>query len=78
MRNRFRPLHAAFTLTAAGLLFLVPGTIGLTISKRNWSFLRGTWSEGVVWWEIFYGAVALVFAAYFWRKGLQTATTEHP
>jgi uncharacterized membrane protein (UPF0136 family) len=74
MRNKARPLHAAFTATAAAILFLVAGALGYTIEKSNWSFITGTWSGGVVWWEIFYGVVALLFAAYFWRKGLRTTT----
>ena len=45
--------------------------MGLTITKNNWSFLSGTWSDGVVWWQILYGAAALLPAAYFWRKGLR-------
>jgi hypothetical protein len=73
-RPRLHPLHAAFTTTTFGILFLVAGTIGLTIGRNNWSFISGTWSDGVVWWEVFYGLVALVFAAYFWRKGLKTPT----
>ncbi|MEO5739456.1 MAG: hypothetical protein ABIS29_02560 [Vicinamibacterales bacterium] len=52
------------------------GSIGLTIGKSNWSIVRGTWSEGVVWWEVWYGAVALAFAAYFWRKGLREAISQ--
>jgi hypothetical protein len=24
-----------------------------------------------VWWEILYGAVSLLLAAYFWRRGLR-------
>lgn len=74
-RNRLlpklRPLHAAFTATAIAIVFLVSGTIGCTIEKNNWSFITLSWSDGVVWWEIFYGAVASLFAVYFWRKGLQ-------
>ena len=72
LRPTYRPLHVAFTTTTFGLLFLVAGSIGYTIKKSNWSFISGTWSDGVVWWEVFYGVVALVFAAYFWRKGLET------
>lgn len=72
LRPKYHPLHVAFTATAFGILFLVAGAIGLTIGKSNWSIVRGTWSDGVVWWEIAYGAVALLFAVYFWRKGLQT------
>ena len=72
LRPTIRPLHAAFTTTAFGLLFFVAGSIGYTIKKSNWSFITGTWSDGVVWWEIAYGAISLVFAAYFWRKGLES------
>jgi uncharacterized membrane protein (UPF0136 family) len=72
VRPKYLPLHAAFSTTAFGLLFLVAGSIGYTIKKSNWSFISGTWSDGVVWWEIVYGVIALVFAAYFWRKGLET------
>ena len=74
LRPTYHPLHAAFSTTTFGLLFLVAGTIGYTIKKSNWSFISGTWSDGVVWWEVFYGVIALVFAAYFWRKGLETTT----
>jgi hypothetical protein len=36
MQNRaFRPLHAAFTLTAAAILFLVSGTIGFSIWRKG-------------------------------------------
>ena len=73
LRPKYRPLHVAFTATAASILFLVAGTFGYTIKKNNWSFISGTWSEGVVWWEIVYGLVAMIFAIYFWRKGLQRA-----
>ena len=71
-RPKYHPLQAAFTTTTFGLLFLIAGSIGYTISKSNWSIVRVTGSGGVVWWEVFYGVVALVFAAYFWRKGLKT------
>jgi hypothetical protein len=74
-RPKPHPLHAAFSTTMFGILFLVAGTIGFTIRKNNWSLISGTWSDGVVWWEIVYGVVALVFAAYFWRQGLQTETS---
>jgi succinate dehydrogenase hydrophobic anchor subunit len=73
-RPKPRPFDAAFGATAAALLFLVAGTIGFTIEKNNWSFITVTRSDAVVWWEIFYGLVALVFAVYFWRKGLRTLT----
>jgi multisubunit Na+/H+ antiporter MnhG subunit len=73
-RPKYRPLHAAFSATTFGIVFLVAGTIGYTIKKSNWTLVSGTWSDGVVWWEIVYGVVALVFAVYFWRKGLQLTT----
>ena len=69
-----QPLHAAFTFTTFGALFLVAGLIGYTIQKSNWSIIAGSWSDGPVWWEVRLGVVALALAAYFWRKGLQTTT----
>jgi hypothetical protein len=75
MRNKaLHPLHAAFTASAIAILLIMSGAMGYTIKKSNWSFVTGTWSNGVVWWEISYGMVALVFAVYFWRKGLRTVT----
>ncbi len=73
MRSRkAHPLHVAFTLTTFGSLFLVGGAMGYTFKKSNWYFMAGSWSDSVVWWEVAYGMVALIFAAYFWRKGLET------
>jgi uncharacterized membrane protein (UPF0136 family) len=75
MRNKLRhPLHAAFTFTTFGMLFLAAGVIGYTFKRSNWYFIAGSWSDGVVWWEVRYGLAALAIAAYFWRKGLQTTT----
>jgi hypothetical protein len=74
LRPKYHPLHVAFTATAFGILFVVAGAMGLTIGRSNWSMVRGTWSDGVVWWEIGYGAIALLFALHFWRKGLQMET----
>lgn len=73
LRPKFHPLHAAFSATTFGIVFLAAGTLGYTFRKSNWSLISGTWSDGVVWWEIVYGVVALVFATYFWQKGLRTA-----
>ena len=72
--KKSHPLHAAFTFTTFGTLFLVAGAIGYTIKKSNWSLIAGSWSDGVVWWEVRLGLIALAIAAYFWRKGLQTTT----
>jgi hypothetical protein len=74
LRPKYHPLHVAFTATAFGIIFLVAGAMGLTIGKSNWSIVRGTWSDAVVWWEIAYGVIALLFAGYFWRKGLRMET----
>jgi hypothetical protein len=56
------------------VVFLVAGSMGLTIGKSDWSFVSAAWSDGVVWWEIFYGAVSLLLAVYFWRRGLRVET----
>ena len=69
--RRQHPLQTAFTLTTIAAVLIVSGAVGLTIGPSNWSFVSGTWSDGVVWWEIFYGAAVLLPAVYFWRKGLR-------
>jgi uncharacterized membrane protein (UPF0136 family) len=74
VRPRQHPLHAAFTFTTVAVVLLVSGAMGYTIRKSNWSFITGTWSDGVDWWEIFCGAAALLPAVYFWRKGLRDTT----
>jgi hypothetical protein len=53
-------------------VFLTAGAIGYEIKKSNWSFVSGEWASGPVWWEIWLGAISLVFAVYFWRKGLRS------
>lgn len=73
MKRAQHPLHAAFTFTAVAVVLIVSGAMGLTIGKHNWSFVTGTWSDGVVWGQILYGAGASLIAAYFWRKGLRDA-----
>jgi hypothetical protein len=72
--RKYHPLHVAFTATTAAIVLLVAGSIGFTIKRSNWYFFAGTWSDGVVWQEIYYGLVALALAAYFWKKGLSVPT----
>ena len=48
------------------------GVHRLHVQEEQLVDCQGAWSDGVVWWEVVYGMVALVFAAYFWRKGLET------
>lgn len=55
-------------------MFLTAGGVGYTIEKNNWSFISFSRADGVVWWEIVYGVIASLLAAFFWRKGLRATT----
>jgi drug/metabolite transporter (DMT)-like permease len=71
-RPRARPFPIAFSTTAAGILLFVAGTMGYRLSRHD-RFVAGTsWSDGVVWWEIYAGVTVLLVAAYFWRKALRS------
>jgi hypothetical protein len=48
-------------------LFLVTGLMGYSLSH---GFFEGSWTDGIVWWEIRFGVVFALFAVHFWRKGL--------
>ncbi len=63
------PLSAAFSTTFAAGLFLVTGLIGYSLSH---GFFEGTWTDGIVWWEIRFGIVFALFAVYFWRKAFRS------
>jgi len=77
VRYRVMPLrHSAFSnafgASFAAILFLVPGIMGYELSQSDWSFVRTTWTGAPVWWEIWFGSVALLFAVYFWRRALRS------
>ena len=63
------PLSAAFSTTTLAALLLMAGGMGYSLSH---GFLEGTWTGGVVWWEIRLGLLCSLFAIYFWRKGLRS------
>jgi hypothetical protein len=67
-RLRAHPLHAAFSATAAAGLFLGTGLVGYSLRH---GLFQGTWTGGVIWWEIRVGLLFSVLAAYFWRKGFR-------
>jgi hypothetical protein len=50
-------------------LFLVTGLMGYSLSH---GFFEGAWTDGIVWWEIQFGAVFALLAVYCWRKALRS------
>ena len=68
-RLRTHPFHAAFSATAAAGLFLVTGFFGYSLRH---GLFAGTWTGGVIWWEIRLGLLFSVLAAYFWRKSFRS------
>ena len=66
------PFSAAFGMTFAAVLLVVPGLLGYELHKSNWFFMRVTVSDGPVWRQIYLGLVFVLPAIYFWRKALRT------
>ena len=69
--RRTNSFSAAFSTTFLAILLLVPGLSGYELHKSDWSFVRVTRTGALVWWEIWFGVIALLFAIYFWRKALR-------
>jgi hypothetical protein len=66
------PLWLAFSATATSILFIVAGTLGVTLSKRS-RFLSGdAASSGVIWWEVGVGLALSVVSLILWRQGIQS------
>jgi hypothetical protein len=65
-----RSLSAAFTMTLMAIVLLTAGMAGYRVGKSNWSFITATPAGGVVWSEVWAGALAALCALYFWRRGL--------
>ena len=68
-RLRTHPFHAAFSATAAAALLLATGLAGYNLRH---GFFHGTWTGGVIWWEIRLGILFSLLAVYFWRKSFQS------
>jgi hypothetical protein len=67
--RRTTPLSGAFSTTFMAVMFLVTGVSGYSLSH---GFFEGSWTDGVVWWEIRLGIVFSLVAIYLWRKALRT------
>lgn len=66
---RTHPFHAAFSATAAAALFFAAGLVGYSLRH---GFFAGTWTGGIVWWEIRLGILFSILAVYFWRKSFRS------
>ena len=69
--RRTNSFSAAFSTTLLAILLLVPGLSGYELHKSDWSFVRVTRTGGLVWWEIWFGVISLLFAIFFWRRALR-------
>lgn len=51
-----------------GMLFLVTGLIGWSVSRHD-AFVTGThWHDGPIWWQVYVGAALLLLAGYWARR----------
>ena len=66
------PFHHALTLTFVGTVFVVTGLLGCRIRKSPWSIVACRWSDTVWWPEVWFGATALLVAAYFWKRAIRS------
>jgi hypothetical protein len=57
-----------FSVTAAGLLFLVAGLIGWDLSYSHGWFEGTKWVDGPVWWEVGVGLGVLLLAGFWARR----------
>jgi hypothetical protein len=72
----FRNVYwSAFTLTALSGVCLWAGLAGYNLSVPDRLLMGTSWAQGVIWWEVWLGLAAMPFAAYFWRKAIQSATS---
>ena len=60
---------------AFGLLFLVAGLVGWTLSTHDAFVARTQWAEGPIWWQVAVG-IALLLLAVFWARRVPGATRE--
>jgi hypothetical protein len=68
----WNPFWLAFTTTSVTVLYLVAGIIGYTLNRHE-RFVDGTaWADSVIWWQVAGGLAFAPFAAFFWRKVLQS------
>lgn len=67
--GRWSPPWLAFMTTALSVVFLIAGSIGYFLDKRERFFAGSAWSETVIWWQVGVGIVLVPIAAYFWRRG---------
>ncbi len=67
-RRRWSPIWGAFTTTTLSAAFLIAGSAGYHLDKRD-RFFASAWSDTVIWWEVGAGAALIPVALYFWRRG---------
>ena len=55
----------AFTFAMAGVLLCAAGFAGYDLGKRALLLAEDRWADGVIWWEVYFGAGFALGGIYF-------------
>ena len=65
-----RPVPLVCSATAFGLMLLVSGLSGYTLSRHE-AFVAGTrWSNGPIWTQVAIGVALLAVSVWLWRRAM--------
>jgi hypothetical protein len=68
----WNPFSMALTATATAILFLVSGSIGYTLSQHDRFVAHTSWSDGVIWPQLWVGFTVGALAVLLWRRALRS------
>ena len=66
-KTRSHTFQLSFTLAMAGVVFCVAGISGYDLATRALLPAEERWADGVIWWEVYFGAGFALGAVYFGR-----------
>ena len=66
-QTRSHTFSLSFTLAMAGVVFCVAGLSGYDLMTRAMLLAEERWVDGVIWWEVYFGAGFALGAMYFGR-----------
>ena len=71
--NRALIFQLAFTFTITSVVLCAAGIVGYDLGERALLLAEDRWADGVIWWEIYFGAGSAIAAVYFAKSADQIA-----